>query len=116
MKGFGWFFPVTWTERRWFSFVCVTAGICEEVLFRGFLLHYLNAGPWALNLTLALVLAGVIFGLQHLYQGPAGAASTAVMALLFSLLFLLTGNLMLPIILHAVTDLRLLVLLRPPND
>lgn len=30
------------------------------------------------------------------------------------LLFLLTGNLLLPMVLHAVMDLRMLVILRPP--
>lgn len=113
-KSLSYFFPATWTERRWFASVCVTAGICEEILFRGFLLQYLHVFPWTLNLTLALLIAAVIFGLQHLYQGAGGAASTVVIGLLLSLLFLLTGNLLLPMVLHAVMDLRMLVILRPP--
>ncbi len=115
LKSMAWFLPGTWAERRWFAIVSVTAGICEEFLFRGFLLRYLHVFPWGLNLTLALVIAAVIFGLQHLYQGVAGTASTAVMGFIASLLFLLTGNLLVPIILHAALDLRMLVLLRPPN-
>jgi membrane protease YdiL (CAAX protease family) len=108
-------FPVREIERRWFAFVAITAGVCEEILFRGFLLHYLHASPWTMGLTVALLLSCVIFGLQHLYQGPAGAASTVVIGFLFGLLFLLTGNLLLPIALHAMMDLRVLVLLRPPS-
>ncbi len=115
-KALSYFLPARWTERRWFAFLCVTAGICEEILFRGFLLHYLHVFPWTLNLTLALLIAALIFGLQHLYQGAGGAASTVVIGLLFSLLFLLTGNLLLPMILHAVMDLRMLVILRPPVE
>jgi len=34
----------------------------------------------------------------------------------FGLLFLLTGNLLLPMVLHAVTDLRMLAILRPPAE
>jgi membrane protease YdiL (CAAX protease family) len=116
MKAFSYFFPATWAERRWFSFLCITAGICEETLFRGFLLHYLHLVPWSLNLTMALLLSSIIFGLQHLYQGAIGATSTVVIGLLFGLLFLLTGNLLLPMLCHAVMDLRFLLILRPPDS
>ena len=97
-------------------FVSITAGICEEVLFRGFMLHYLHVFPWTLDLTLALLISSLIFGVHHLYQGASGAAGTAIIGILFGLLFLLTGNLLLPIVLHGAMDLRLLVVLRPPAD
>jgi len=116
LKSMAWFLPATWAERRWFASVSVTAGICEEALFRGFLLHYLHVFPWTVNLTLALVVSAVIFGFQHLYQGIAGVAQTAVMGFLSSLLFLLTGNLLAPMIVHAALDLRMLVVLRPPSE
>jgi uncharacterized protein len=73
MKSLSYFLPATWTERRWYAFLCITAGICEEVLFRGFLQHYLHTFPFSLNLTLALLISAVIFGLQHLYLGAGGA-------------------------------------------
>lgn len=115
-KSLSYFFPATWTERRWFAFLCVTAGICEETLFRGFMLHYLHDIPWTLNLTLALLISSAIFGLNHLYGGAGGVVGSAVAGFLFGLLFLLTGNLLLPMILHAAMDLRMLVILRPPAD
>jgi membrane protease YdiL (CAAX protease family) len=95
--------------------VGITAGVCEEILFRGFLLRYLHTYPWQLNLTLALLLSAIIFGAQHLYQGAKGVASTTVAGVFFGLLFLLSGSLLLPILLHALMDLRLLVILRPPE-
>jgi membrane protease YdiL (CAAX protease family) len=116
LKSFSYLFPATWTERRWWVFVSITAGVCEETLFRGFMLHYLHVFPWTLNLSLALLISSVAFGLNHLYQGAAGAAGTAVVGFLFGLLFLLTGNLLLPIILHGAIDLRLLAILRTPAD
>ena len=116
LKSFSYFFPATWTERRWWVFVCITAGVCEETLFRGFMLHYLHVFPWTLNLTLALLISSVIFGSNHLYQGAGGVAGTAIVGFLFGLLFLLTGNLLLPIIFHGVMDLRMLAILRPPAD
>jgi len=116
LKSFRYFFPATWTERRWWVFVCITAGVCEETLFRGFMLHYFHVFPWTLNLTLALLISSVIFGFNHLYQGAGGVAGTAIVGFLFGLLFLLTGDLLLPIIFHGVMDLRMLAILRPQAD
>jgi len=116
LKSFEYFFPATRTERQWWVLVCITAGFCEETLFRGFMLHYLHVFPWTLNLTLALLISSVIFGFHHLYQGAGGVAGTAIVGFLFGLLFLLTGTLLLPIILHALIDLRMLVILRPPAE
>lgn len=42
--------------------------------------------------------------------------SSAVIGLLFGLLFLLTGTLLLPMVLHCVMDLRMLAMLRPPTS
>jgi membrane protease YdiL (CAAX protease family) len=83
LKSFSHFFPATWTERRWWVFVCITAGVCEEALFRGFTLHYLRVFPWTMNLTLALLISSVIFGFNHLYQGAAGVTRTAIVGFLF---------------------------------
>ena len=116
LKSFAYFFPATLAERRWWVLVCITAGVCEEALFRGFLLHYLHIFPWTLNFTLALVISSLIFGLNHLYGGLGGVFGSAVAGFLLGLLFLLGGNLLLPIILHALMDLRMLVVLRPPAE
>ena len=103
--------PSTGQERRWWWLVCITAGICEEIVYRGFLLHYFHRMPFHLSLTWALVGASVSFGIGHLYQGLAGAVQTFVIGFLFGAIFLVTGNLLLPVALHAVMDLRVLALL-----
>jgi membrane protease YdiL (CAAX protease family) len=108
--------PETRRERRWYVVVCISAGVCEEILFRGFLLQYLHTSPWRLSLTLALALSSIVFGLQHLYLGASGAAQGAVIGFVFALLFLLTGNLLAPIVFHTVSDLRMLTILRPPTE
>ncbi|MFZ0523535.1 MAG: CPBP family intramembrane glutamic endopeptidase, partial [Candidatus Acidiferrales bacterium] len=54
-----------------------------------------------------------IFGAGHLYQGIAGVIFSAILGLIFSAIFLMTGNLLLPMILHALIDLRILLILRP---
>jgi len=116
LKSLNYFLPGTWTERRWWVFVSITAGVCEEILFRGFILRYLHVFPWTLNLTLALLISSAIFGVHHIYQGAGGVAKVTILGILFGLLFLLTGNLLFPIIFHGAIDLSMLALLRPPAD
>jgi membrane protease YdiL (CAAX protease family) len=112
-KSLAFFLPTTPKERAWWAIVSVTAGVCEEIIFRGFLLRYLHTAPWHLTLIWAIALSSAIFGLQHLYQGIAGVLQTTVMGVLFCLIFLITGNLAVPILLHTVMDLRVLLLLPP---
>lgn len=102
--------PRTRVQRRWFALVSITAGICEEVLYRGFFLLVVAALLPSLNEPWLVVAGGVAFGLAHAYQGAAGVISTAVLGGAFSYLFLVTGSLLLPVVLHALIDLRLLAI------
>jgi len=110
-KKLAFLLPSTREERSWWWIVSITAGICEEFLYRGFLMEYLHLMPWHLSLTWALVVSSAIFGIGHLYQGIAGAVQTAVAGFIFGCLFVMTGSLLLPIVVHAVMDLRALALL-----
>lgn len=110
-KRLAFLLPSTGEERRWWWLVCITAGICEEVVYRGFLLHYFHVMPFHLSLAWALAVSSVIFGMGHLYQGVAGAVQTVVIGFVLGTMFLMTGNLLLPIVVHAVMDLRVLAML-----
>jgi uncharacterized protein len=126
--------PRTRRERHLFTVVGLTAGICEEWLYRGFFLAVvaaLSGAPptWALVLVaavafglavlaalagglpmIALVLvAGAAFGLAHAYQGPVGMLTTGVLGGVLAALYLQTGSLLLPVLLHAAIDLRFLL-------
>ena len=106
------FLPKAREERLWFALVSISAGVCEEILFRGFLIRYFQGGPYHLSLSSALLLSCLFFGTAHLYQGTVGVIITALMGLAFAALFLTTGSLILPITAHASADLRLLLILR----
>lgn len=112
-RALAFFLPVTEEELRWFTYLVVSAGICEEVLFRGFLMPFLHHAPPHPGWTLALVVSSFCFGWNHLYQGVSGVFSTALAGFAFGLLFLLTGNLVLPMLMHAVVDLQIVLVLRP---
>jgi len=112
-KRLAFLLPSTGDERRWWWLVCITAGICEEIVYRGFLLRYLHVLPFHLSLTWALLAASLIFGIGHLYQGIGGGIQTAVVGFVLGGLFLITGSLLLPMILHILMDLRVLAMLPP---
>jgi len=110
--------PRTSVERRWFGFVAVTAGWCEEILYRGFFLAVVVAiVPGASDLALVLTSA-VAFGIAHAYQGVAGVITTGVLGAVLGYLYVGTGTLLAPILVHAAIDLRILWLPRsilPPD-
>ena len=110
-KRLGFLLPSTGEERQWWWAICLTAGICEEIVYRGFLIHYWRVAPFHLSVTWALVVSAAIFGIGHLYQGIAGGVQTAMLGFLLGALFLITGDLLVPMMVHAVLDLRALLLL-----
>jgi membrane protease YdiL (CAAX protease family) len=96
--------PHTPRERRTFAAVSVTAGVCEELIFRGYLIAYLMA-VLGTPFWVAALLSSVVFGFAHAYQGPLGIPRTAAVGGLFALLYGLTGALWAPMVVHAVMDI-----------
>jgi membrane protease YdiL (CAAX protease family) len=96
-------------ERRLFALVGVTAGVCEEWLYRGFFLAVVAALAPGLPAVALVLVAGVAFGLAHAYQGLAGVLTTGVLGTLLAGVYLSTGSLLLPVLLHAAIDLRFLL-------
>jgi membrane protease YdiL (CAAX protease family) len=95
--------PVTAPEYRLFAGVALSAGVWEELLFRGFLIAY--AGHY-LGLGAGVVAAAVAFGIGHAYQGAAGMAKTGFSGLIAGGLYALTGSLWIPMLLHTAVDLH----------
>ena len=82
--------------------MALTAGICEELLYRGWLVNFiavLTHSAWA-----GVAIGGVLFGLAHAYQGPKGIMATGVLGLVFGAIFVLSGSLFPGQILHAAID------------
>lgn len=95
--------PATDVEHRTFRALAITAGLCEELVFRGYLIWYFSTwiGVWP-----SALVAAAVFGFGHFYQGTAGIIKTGVVGLLTGLLYVGTGSLLWPMILHGAVDLQ----------
>lgn len=65
-------------------FVAVAAGVCEEIVFRGYLQRQflaLTGRPW-----IAVILQALVFGLGHSYKGLHGVFTIALYGALFGIL------------------------------
>lgn len=102
--------PHTSHERLLWILASITAGICEEIVFRGFLpLYFLHLGTFfgfQVSYLTAVILSTVLFGFAHLYQGWKGVLATGLLGALFAYLYAYTGSLILPIIIHILIDAR----------
>ncbi len=109
-RGFVALLPRTAAERATFTVVAVTAGVCEELMFRGFGIAYVRwVWPGATHAWLtALTAAG--FGVAHLYQGIRGVLLTGLVGAVLASVVLSTGSLYPAMAIHALVDLRILAL------
>ena len=82
---------------------CLTAGICEEIGFRAYVLNQVRALTG--STPLAVVGQAVIFGLFHLYQGWKSVVVITGLGMLLGLLAVWRGNLRTNILSHALFDL-----------
>ena len=110
---FAFIFPRTRIERGHFAVLSVSAGVCEEIIFRSFLVAYLAA--LGLNVFLALLASSLLFGINHVYQGPVGVIKTGVGGLFFGLFYFSSGSLVAAMVLHALVDLCALATFRPDH-
>jgi membrane protease YdiL (CAAX protease family) len=95
--------PHTRPELARFSLVSLTAGVCEETLFRGFVLWYLAA---LIPVIPALLVSSILFGFAHAYQGLKGVLQTAGVGAALVILYVLSGSLWVPMAVHAFVDLN----------
>jgi membrane protease YdiL (CAAX protease family) len=81
----------------------LSAGFCEELVYRGYLQRQFEA--WTRRPWIAVVLQAAIFGVSHGYQGAMACAKIALFGLFFGLLAMWRGSLRPGMIAHAATDL-----------
>ena len=105
----GLILPRTTSERIWWVALSFSAGFCEEVAFRGYVMTRLRRftperwGAVARWIP-AVVISSLAFGIGHNYQGLAGVIIITVYGALFALLFILTRSIWPGVIAHFFTD------------
>ena len=94
--------PHTPGEFRLFTLLSLTAGICEEFLFRGYMVWVLKA---VMGLYPAALLSMVAFGLAHGYQGGKFGFRAFMAGVAMGVLALATRSLLPSMLLHFMIDL-----------
>lgn len=98
--------PRTAHERWAFAGVAATAGVCEEILYRGLPVYALQHQFPALGPVFVVAAVGLLFGAAHVYQGWLGVVTTTILGALLAGLYLATGALWTPMLVHFLVDLR----------
>ncbi|MGW5687381.1 CPBP family intramembrane glutamic endopeptidase [Nonomuraea sp. NPDC003754] len=96
--------------ERWLALgLAISAGVCEEIVYRGLLISGFMSildlpRPVAAGLALAIFVVG------HLYQGWRGMVMVTLAGFSLTMLYFSTGSLLLPIVLHILVDVRSLLI------
>ena len=84
------------------GFLVVVVAICEEVIFRGYLI--LRLSEVTRSTAAGVLLSAFIFSLGHGYEGSAGVVTVGVMGLIFAVVYLWRGSLIAPMVMHFLQD------------
>ena len=103
MKDIYHYLPKTKKEFGWFIILSISAGICEEIIFRIFLFEFLKENT---NLFIAVVLVNIIFAITHIGMGKQNLISSFILGLLFSVIYYFTENIWIAVFLHIAIDIN----------
>jgi uncharacterized protein len=95
--------PIDASDWIWYVPASVTAGVCEEFLYRGYALTQISALTG--SVFAGFFLSSVAFGLAHVYQGRGGVVGTMITGALFASVFLLTNSIIPCMIGHFAQDI-----------
>ncbi len=97
------FLPPVKNELPAYIFMCITAGVCEEIIFRGFLIPYTRtffAADWP-----AVIIPAAVFAIAHFYQRTKAVIKIFILSLIFGFIFIESGSLWIVMFLHFAIDL-----------
>jgi membrane protease YdiL (CAAX protease family) len=95
--------PRSFAEVTLWILLCVTAGFCEEIAFRGYLQKQFHARTR--SIVAAVLLQGLVFGVAHGYQGWKNVVVISGIGILYGSVAAWRRNLRATMITHAWSDL-----------
>jgi uncharacterized protein len=95
--------PAGLLEVSLWIMLSISAGICEELVFRGYLQNQFRAATR--SVVAAIILQGLVFGLAHTYQGWKQVIVIAALGILYGALAAWRRNLRANMIAHAWSDI-----------
>ncbi len=102
-KDIYFYLPKSKGEFNWFILLSISAGICEEIIFRLFLFEFLHEH---INVWIAFVLTNIIFALTHIGSGKQNIINVFILGLLFSAIYYFSGNIWIAVFLHIAIDIN----------
>jgi uncharacterized protein len=96
------FYPKDRAEIAVFMVLALTTGICEELIYRGWVVNF--ASQLTHSIWIGVVLGAVAFGFGHAHQGLKGMLLTGVLGLLFGAIFVFTSSLFPGQVIHVVLN------------
>jgi hypothetical protein len=94
--------PVGWLELAMWLLLSLTAGICEETIFRGYFQRQFVG--WTGNIIVGIVISAVLFGAIHIYQGWKQTIVIGVFGAMFGTLAVMRKSLKPGMIAHSFQD------------
>ncbi|PQD96751.1 CPBP family intramembrane metalloprotease [Pradoshia eiseniae] len=96
--------PVTNKEKKLWDYVSLTAGVTEEIIYRGFLIFAFSTLFPDLSIWLVILLSSMLFGLAHTYQGFTGVIRTSIIGIFFSCIYIGLNSILPLILIHFLMD------------
>jgi len=100
-EGFDLIRPRTTAEHIGFQGLSITAGVTEEIIFRGFLISTLAL---AMPVWVAALIVVGVFLVAHAYQGVSGMLRILPITVFMTAVFLIGGSLWPAILIHVAVD------------
>ena len=94
--------PHSAPELALWLLVSLSVGVCEEFIFRGYLLEQFRR--WFGSVWMAVGLSGLIFASMHFYEGSAAVAQIGGLGMFYGVIAVRRGNLRHVMIAHFLQD------------
>ena len=99
--------PLNWSEFKHYIFLACAAGFSEEIVYRGFLIHYIlyigHDLPY--SEVYAIAIPAIAFAISHRYQGWWAVSKISLIAILLGIVYYYSASLLIVIIIHILIDI-----------